>query len=148
MALERLSAMRNFYIAMGSILSCLLVLVVPGFSNPQFGARNPVMVTPTGTITAQQLAQDDSSGSTAEPQPDQPNGDDSSANGDNSNQLNAQPGDESGYDAPQGNPSDSDNGGESPQMEANPDDSGNENSDQSSQNPDDSQNPNESGDSQ
>src|SRR6516225_4850162 len=129
--------MRNSYVLIGPVLSCLLVLAGPRLTQTLVGARHPATVTPPVTTVAQQLAQDESNDSNAGPQSYQPGEDNSAAGGDNSDQPNAQPGDESGDDSAQANPSDNDNGGESPQMNAGPGDS--DNPEQNNQDSNDSQ---------
>jgi hypothetical protein len=132
--------MRNVYLPIGAVLSVLLVLAAPRFSYRKVAGS--ILITARSPVgaTAQQLAQDESN--TGE----QP-GDNSNAAGDNSDQQNAQPGDDSG-DASQANPSDDDNTGESPQMNATPGDSDSDNADQSNQDSDDQQNQQNQDDSQ
>jgi hypothetical protein len=131
----RLFAMRNVYLPIGAVLSCLLVTIVPHFPNARVSARELVTLPPPVTATAPQLAQqDESNDPNSGQQADQPGDENSNASGDSSDQPNAQPGDENGGDSSQAGPSDSDNGGDSPQMNANPDNSDNAN--QSNQDPD------------
>ncbi len=140
-------AVRNVYAPIGSVLSCLLVLMVPRLTNGRFAAPNPATVTPPVTITAQQFAQDDSNDPNTLQQPDQPGDDNSNASGDNYDQPNPQPGDESGDDPSQANPADG-NGDDSAQMNASPGDSNSDNADQSNQGSNDSQDSENSSDSQ
>ena len=124
--------MRNAYLPIAAALSFLLMLTGPPF---------PKCVTASGvaaprlhvTGTAQQFAQEESSDSDTNAQPDQS---DDSSSSDNSDQPSAQPGDEN-EGSSEASPPD-ENSGESPQMNSNPEDSNN--ADQSSQSPDDQQN--------
>jgi hypothetical protein len=112
--------MRSVYVLMGSVLSCLLVLMVPRLGNKRFLVPDLATVTPSVSAMAQQFAQED--------QPQQ--GDDNNANGDNPDQPQA--GDENEGDAPQANPPDANDEGQ--QMNANPDDNDNNNADQDNNN--------------
>jgi len=137
---------RTVYMPIGLVLSCLLALAAPRFTSSRLAACNLAIMTPPVTAAAQQFAQDDSNGSNTMQQPYQPGEDNNNPGNDNSDQQNAQPGDENGDDSAQANPSDNDNGGEPPQVNANPDDSGN--AEQNNQDSNDSQNSENPGNSQ
>jgi len=131
--------MRNVYLPIGAVLSFLLM---PTGAFPNGGTPGDQAPAAAHVIaTAQQLAQEESNDSDANPQADQPENNDSSASNDNSDQPSAQPGDEN-EGSSQASSSD-ENLGE-PQM--NPEDT--DSADQSNQNPADQQNPQDSTDTQ